>query len=111
MFNVRIEPMKESKLKIEEPLDGWRRQIDKIDENILQLLVERFGITEKVGIYKAKMNLPAFAPDREKAQEEKIRKLATENGMSPDVAWELFSLIIEKVKERHKQIVKEIDIR
>lgn len=41
-------------------LDGLRKQIDEIDESIINLLAKRMKIVKKVGLLKKKQNIPAF---------------------------------------------------
>jgi chorismate mutase/prephenate dehydratase len=46
-------------------LSELRKQIDKIDDEILELLQERMKIVQKVGKIKNKENLPIYRPERE----------------------------------------------
>src|SRR6266511_2710499 len=56
-------------------LDELRKRIDALDEKIVQLLNERAQIVVAVGKVKQQNKEPIYAPDREKAVLEKIRKL------------------------------------
>lgn len=87
-----------------EALDEFRREIDRIDSELLQLLATRFAVTEKVGQYKKQNNLPVVDPAREEVLLSKIRALAEAKGMSPDVAQKIFRSIIDEVVLRHKEI-------
>ena len=53
-------------------LERYRKEIDKIDEQILELLLKRQDIAEKIGKIKKKLHLEVFDPAREK---DVIRKL------------------------------------
>ena len=64
------------------PLDDLRRQIDALDERIVELLNERAKIVVEVGKFKQANNQPIYAPDREKAVFDKIRRL--NRGPLPD---------------------------
>jgi chorismate mutase/prephenate dehydratase len=53
-------------------LEELRRQIDEIDEQIVELLNKRAEIVVAVGRVKANDGTPVYAPDREKAVMEKV---------------------------------------
>src|SRR5688572_24315581 len=56
-------------------LEALRRQIDSIDEQLVAHLNERAKIVVEIGKLKQLSNAPIYAPDREKAVLEKIRRL------------------------------------
>lgn len=56
-------------------LDDLRRQIDSLDSKIVDLLNERAGFVVQIGKIKQLTNVPIYAPDREKAVMEKVRRL------------------------------------
>ena len=58
-----------------EPLDHLRKQIDQIDQNIVNLLNERAKVVVEVGKIKQQSNISIYAPDREKMVMEKVRNL------------------------------------
>ena len=45
-------------------LAPFRKEIDKIDDQILKLLGQRFGVVRKVAKVKLKHNIPASLGDR-----------------------------------------------
>jgi len=63
-------------------LDELRLQIDQIDGKIVEMLNERARIVVHIGRLKQQQNQPIYAPDREKAVLEKIRRL--NRGPLPD---------------------------
>ncbi|WP_428938610.1 prephenate dehydratase [Fontivita pretiosa] len=63
-------------------LDPLRARIDELDAQIVQLLNERAKIVVEIGKLKQANNSPIYAPDREKAILERIRKL--NRGPLPD---------------------------
>jgi chorismate mutase len=83
-------------------LDGWRRRIDEIDQQLVKLLNERSSCALEIGQIKRKMNLPAWSPEREA---EILRNVATANrGPLDDGAIRrLFERIIDEARslERH----------
>lgn len=56
-------------------LDALRRQIDAIDEQLVQLLNRRAGVAVEVGKLKHKQGAAIYAPDREKLVFDKVRRL------------------------------------
>jgi chorismate mutase/prephenate dehydratase len=63
-------------------LDALRARIDALDRQIVDLLNQRAGVVVEIGRLKQQHNQPIYAPDREKAILEKIRKL--NRGPLPD---------------------------
>lgn len=63
-------------------LDELRKQIDLIDEELVGLLNRRAEIVVEIGRLKSGSGTPIYAPDREKAVLEKIRK--ANRGPLPD---------------------------
>src|SRR6476661_2949963 len=63
-------------------LDPLRAQIDALDEKIVDLLNQRANVVVEIGKVKAQSNAPIYAPDREKAVMEKVRRL--NKGPLPD---------------------------
>ena len=63
-------------------LDELRKQIDKIDLQLIELLNERARSVIEIGKLKNKTNKPIYAPDREKQVLDKIIK--TNKGPLPD---------------------------
>lgn len=73
-------------------LDGFRKQIDEIDTAIVNLLVKRMKVVEKVGKYKKENNLPPL--DKKRWQE----VIKTKKGFIKKI-WEIIheeALRIEK---------------
>src|SRR5690348_11032938 len=56
-------------------LDALRQQIDRLDEKLVDLLNDRARIVVQIGRLKQQNNAPIYAPDRERAVLEKVRKL------------------------------------
>jgi chorismate mutase / prephenate dehydratase len=50
-----------------EELQGFRKQIDDIDDQLIQLLAKRAGVVQEVGRRKHLVNSPVFRPEREVA--------------------------------------------
>lgn len=60
-------------------LQDYRDRINEIDEQVLNLFIERFAITEAVGQYKIEHGLAVLDKNREQDIYQKLaKKLATE---------------------------------
>jgi chorismate mutase len=83
-------------------LDGWRKRIDEIDQQLVELLNERSRCAVEIGHIKKKMKLPAWHPEREM---EILRNVVKSNpGPLDDAAIRrLFERIIDEARslERH----------
>ncbi len=83
-------------------LDGWRKRIDEIDQELVRLLNERSQCAVEIGHLKKKLNLPAWQPEREA---EILRHVVKANpGPLDDAAIRrLFERIIDEARslERH----------
>jgi chorismate mutase len=86
---------------IDETLQGYRDRIDVLDEQLIELLAERFEITKAVGAYKAAEGLPPADPGREAAQVARLRSIAEETGMDPAFSEKVFRLIVDEVIRHH----------
>ncbi len=82
-------------------LAGFRRSIDNIDAALIHILAERFRITQAVGEYKAKTELPPADPDREAKQIARLRKLAVEADLDPEFSEKFIRFVIDEVIRHH----------
>ena len=60
-------------------LEQYRKEIDQIDEQLVDLFEKRMDTAKKVGEYKKERGLEIFCPDREKA----VIKKRTEQTKNP----------------------------
>ena len=83
-------------------LDGWRKRIDEIDQELVKLLNERSRYAVEIGHLKKQLNMPAWQPEREA---EILRNVVKSNqGPLDDAAIRrLFERIIDEARalERH----------
>lgn len=74
-------------------LNELRLEIDKIDDQLVRLFVQRMDISAQIADYKKMNDLPIFVPARE---EEKMRDVAKKAGRDMDVyARVLYDLLFE----------------
>jgi len=83
-------------------VDGWRKRIDEIDQELVQLLNERSRCAVEIGHLKKVLGMPAWQPEREA---EILRNVVKSNhGPLDDAAIRrLFERIIDEARalERH----------
>jgi len=86
-------------------LQDYRKQIDKLDKKLIEILAERFSVTHEVGLYKKENNLPPLDAEREKEMMEKRTKFSEALGLDEDFIIEIFRLITSKSKQNHRKII------
>jgi chorismate mutase len=84
-------------------LAGFRQSIDNIDAAMIHILAERFRITQAVGAYKARHQLPASDPGREERQIARLRGLAEDARLDPEFSEKFLRFIIQEVIRHHEQ--------
>ena len=85
-------------------LDQYRKSIDNIDAALIHMLAERFRITQAVGAYKAKTDLPPADPGREQRQVARLRRLAEEADLDPEFSEKFLRFIIDEVIRHHERV-------
>lgn len=91
----------------DQQLAAFRESIDNIDAALIFMLAERFKITKQVGEYKAEAGLPPAAPDREKVQIARLRRLADEARLDPEFSEKFLRFVIDEVIHHHERIADE----
>lgn len=81
-----------------------RGSIDNMDSALVHLLAERFKITQQVGELKAAAGLPPADPVREAAQIQRLRALAEDAELDPELAEKFLNFIVAEVVRHHEQI-------
>ena len=81
-----------------------RGSIDNIDAALVHILAERFKATQRVGVLKAELGLPASDPGREAEQVARLRRLADEADLDPVFAEKFLAFIVEEVIRHHEAI-------
>lgn len=90
--------------EIPDELLALRASIDNMDDVMIRVLAERFKITQRVGVLKAELGLPAADPAREERQIARLRALAADAGLDPGFAEEVLNFIVREVVRNHEVI-------
>jgi chorismate mutase len=85
-------------------LEKLRAEINSLDKELISLLAKRFAVTEKVGKYKAKNNLPAKDPKREKELYASRELMAKSAGLDEKMVKKIFQEIIKAVRKNHRAL-------
>ena len=85
-------------------LQRLRNSIDNIDAALVHMLAERFKCTQKVGLLKARHQLPPADPAREERQIERLRALARDANLDPDFAEKFLTFIVKEVIRLHEAL-------
>jgi len=88
--------------QVPDELLNLRTQIDRIDEEMLNLLAERFRVTAQVGELKAKNGLESVDPVREQEKLERLRALAEARSLNSEFILDLFQTIFDEVVKNHR---------
>ena len=86
----------------------WRdeRTRDNVDMAIVALLAERFKYTSSVGVLKARAGFAPADYKREEEQMRRLRRLAIDAGLDPEIAEEYREFVVTEAKKRHKRIAE-----
>jgi chorismate mutase-like protein len=83
-----------------------RNELDKIDNDMLELLSKRFDIVLNIGSFKKENNLPIFQPDREKELLNNKSKLGDEFGLDEKFVKEFFQIIMDESKNKQEEFLE-----
>ena len=82
----------------------YRKKIDKIDSEIINLLEKRLKIVEKLGEYKIKNNLKIHDKQREQEIFNRLKIICEKKGLDEKYINKVFKTIIEhsRIKQNGK---------
>ncbi|HRA04706.1 chorismate mutase [Tessaracoccus sp. G1721] len=87
-------------------LKRLRGSIDNMDSALIHLLAERFKVTQRVGELKARAGLPAADTVREAQQIARLRALAVDADLDPELAEKFLTFIVAEVVRHHDKIAR-----
>ncbi|MCB1537697.1 MAG: chorismate mutase [Rhodospirillales bacterium] len=94
--------------KPDSSLDTYRAQIDALDERIVALLCERFGIVRAVGEWKARHGLPVVQSARAEQVKARVAALAAKQGLDGELLRDLYTRIIDHAHILETEIGKKM---
>jgi chorismate mutase len=87
------------------PLDGFRRAIDAIDDQLVDLLAERFAVVRAVASVKQREGLSVVQAERARAVVERNMARAAGRGLDPELVRRLWTLVIDTAHRIEDDIV------
>jgi chorismate mutase-like protein len=75
-------------------LEPFRKRLDQLDDQIAQLLGERFDICRSVALYKREHQIPMMQPDRVAQVRQRYLARGAEVDLPVDFSAQLFELLI-----------------
>ena len=93
-------------MHITELIHTLRQSIDNVDTAVVSLLAERFKVTAQVGALKAKAGFAPADYQREDEQIKRLRRVAQEAGLDPEIAEMYREFVVTEVKKRHQRIAE-----
>ncbi|MBD3245033.1 MAG: hypothetical protein GF335_03510 [Candidatus Moranbacteria bacterium] len=87
-------------------LSEIRKQIDKIDKKLVELIKQRLDLIPEVAQYKLKNNIKRFQKKREAQIISRNRKRAKELKINPDLIEDILKRMIKESHRVEKKIMK-----
>ncbi|MEW2919811.1 chorismate mutase [Ruegeria sp. ANG10] len=82
-----------------------RVQIDKLDRQLIEMLVARATYIDRASQLKPGEGLPARIPDRVEDVVQRVRSSSDELGMDPDLAEKLWRILIDWSIAREERVL------
>ena len=90
-------------------LEGYRAELDKFDQELVELMGRRFEVVNKVGVLKSKHSMPTIQPIRAQAVIDRAADRAPDHGLAPYFMRAIYEAIIDYAHDLEKEIVKDHD--
>lgn len=79
----------------DDKIDGFRSEIDRINQQILSLLAERQDVSVAIGALKAAQGIPLYSEEREADLLEAFRRDASLMDLDPDYVEEFMRVVLQ----------------
>lgn len=100
--DLRIRQKSSPKEEFQRKLNTYRNELDLIDNNIIELLKDRMGISEEIGRLKHQENVAILQSARWSDILQKMIDLGDKNGLSKDFVEKIYKEIhVESIKIQH----------
>ncbi len=91
-----------------EKLSIFRKELDEIDQELMDTLARRFAVCRKVALYKAQMNIPMMQPGRVADVKQRAAERAMAAGLHEEFGRELYTLIIAEACGLENEIIDQV---
>ena len=85
-------------------LENLRLKIDKIDDEIINLLTRRFKTVFKIGEYKKECGKAIFQASREEFIIKKVKQVATKSGVDPEILKNIYETILKESRKFQEKV-------
>ena len=82
----------------QEQLAAYRKQIDSLDQRIVELIQQRARVVEEVGNIKREAHLPVTVPAREQQVIERAQELAAEGPLPAEAVGRIYQKLVEEMR-------------
>ena len=96
----------------EKTLTSSRKEIDQIDDELIDLIQRRTSLSKDIVLSKLALNMDIFDPRRERNIYEKIEKIANEKNLNHNTKNSLIGImdiLINLSKKEQKEIINDND--
>ncbi|MFB6292622.1 MAG: chorismate mutase [Candidatus Nanohaloarchaea archaeon] len=83
-------------------LEDYRREIDRLNREIVDAVSRRMNVVEEIGEYKKENDMDVVDEDREEKVRQQFEKLFSREDLEPEKGRELASLLIDMAVEAEK---------
>lgn len=90
-------------------LEEYRKQIDALDQEIVDVLVRRFDVVRKVGELKIDSKLEAIQPARAQAVKDAAVRMGQDKGLDPDFMRRIYEVLIDYAHDLEHEILADAD--
>jgi chorismate mutase-like protein len=91
-----------------EKLSILRKELDKVDEQLMDVLARRFAICKEVARHKAAMRIPMMQPDRVNEVKRRAGERALSAGLGEQFGLKLYDLIISEACSLEDRIIEQL---
>lgn len=86
-------------------MNHFRKQLDAIDQKIINLLSQRLNICDQVAVFKKNNEIPMMQASRVQKVKENCENLAQSHGISGKMVCDIYGLIIAEACRREDEII------
>ena len=83
-------------------LEELRKEINKIDDEIISLLSKRKGLSKKIAQIKKELSKPILDKGREQQIIEKLKEKSKEKGLDENFIIEVYNIILKNSRDEQK---------
>ncbi|WP_409199666.1 chorismate mutase [Methanobrevibacter sp. DSM 116169] len=94
---------KEEALKL---LEDSRKQIDKIDNDLVDLIYRRTSLAKDIVFAKQYLDMDIYDKEREKSLHDKVNKLAIDKNIDEEILSEIMNMLTILSKNEQEEILR-----